>query len=188
MRETVRPTAILAAGALASALMLAACSNGGADADGDGRITAQEARAEMESGPEVKMRPGEWENSIQFTELDLQGMPEEMQGMVKGMLGQKITDTTCRTDEESAQLDEEFFKNTQNGECTTQEFDRSGNSLKVRMTCTPPTGGEAKVAVDGTFGEEEFRMTMTSDADGGELGAISMKGEITGRRIGDCEA
>lgn len=172
--------------ATASLALLAACSEGGADTDGDGTITQDEVAAEKASGDTINMRAGQWEHTVQFTELDMPGVPENMQGMVKQQMGSGITTTSCMTEEEANRPDADFFGGEGNDDCTYEEFDRSGNKLTLRMTCDAGDGGTAKVAMDGEFNAESFTLTMDNRISGTQAGDINMKGTVSGKRIGDC--
>ena len=179
MRIIIAATACLA--------LLGGCSDGGADADGDGTITEQEVAAEAASSGEIKMRAGEWENTIEFTEFDIPGVPEGMKDMIAGQMGKSITAKSCLTQEEADKPDAGFFNGEKNDDCTYDEFDRSGGKLKLRMTCdTDESGGSAKIAMDGKFGRDSFTMTMSNVVSGSENGDVTMKGTISGKRIGDC--
>ena len=181
--KTAMTMGLLASGAL----LLAGCGDsGGADANADGEITGEEMAAEAASGDAVKIRAGEWENTIEFTEFDIPGVPANMQDMIAGQMGKSITTTSCITQDEADKPDAEFFGGEKNENCDYEEFDRTGNKLKLRMTCTTDDGGTAKVAMDGDFGGDSFTMTMANTISGSQAGDVTMKGKITGRRIGDC--
>ncbi|GAB5350086.1 DUF3617 domain-containing protein [Alteriqipengyuania sp. 357] len=178
MRTIIAASACLA--------LLSACSDGGADSNGDGEITGEETAAEAASGGEMKMRAGQWENTIEFTELDMPGVPASVKEMIAGQMGQSITTTSCITQEEADQPDAGFFGGDKKDNCTYDEFDRSGDSLTLRMTCAGDNGGTAKIAMDGAFDEDNFTLTMDSTITGTETGEVTMKGKVTGTRIGDC--
>jgi len=178
MRIIIAATACLA--------LLAACSDGGADADGDGEITGDEVAAEAASGGEVKLRAGKWENTIEFTEFDVPGMPAGMKDMLAEQMGSAITSTSCITQEEADKPNAGFFGGEKNDNCTYEEFDRTGSKMTLRMTCATDNGGTAKVAMDGEFAEESFSLTMDNTVTGTQAGEVTMKGTVTGKRIGDC--
>ncbi|MBB3033905.1 DUF3617 domain-containing protein [Alteriqipengyuania lutimaris] len=169
-----------------AAFALAACSDGGADADKDGTITGEEMAAEASSGESIRMRAGEWENTIEVTEFDIPGVPENMKDMIAGQMGQSITSTSCITAEEADQPDASFFGGERNDDCKYEEFDRTANKLTLRMTCATGDGGTAKVAMDGEFGEDSFTLSMDNTVSGTPGGDVTMKGTVSGRRIGDC--
>ena len=178
MRTIIAATACLT--------LLAACSDGGADADGDGTITNEEMAAEAASGGDIAMRPGQWEHTIEFTDFDMPGLPENMKGTMSQHMGQKVTTTSCMTQEEAERPNADFFGGQDNEDCTYEEFDVSGGNMTLRMTCKAGEGGTAKVAMDGEFGAESFTLTMDNQVSGTPAGDMSMKGTVTGRRIGDC--
>ncbi|WP_461496265.1 DUF3617 domain-containing protein [Pyruvatibacter sp.] len=171
-----------------AALVLAACSDGGTDAeaDADATTTGEDMAAEAPSGDGVRLRAGEWENTIEFTEFDIPGVPAAMKDMIAGQMGQSITTTSCITQEEADQPDADFFGGEKNENCSYEEYDRSGDSLTLRMTCATDGGGTATIAMDGEFGEESFTLTMDNTVSGTQAGDVSMKGTVTGRRLGDC--
>ena len=178
MRTILATTACLA--------LLAACSDGGADTNSDGEISNEEMAAEAASGDDVKMRAGQWEHTIEFTEFDMPGVPEGMRSMVAENMGGGITTKSCMTEEEVNRPDADFFGGEEQDNCTYDEFDRSGNKMTLRMTCDAGEGATAKVAMDGEFGEESFTLTMDNTVTGTQAGDMTMKGTVTGRRIGDC--
>lgn len=178
---------ILAASACLA--LLAACSDNGADADNDGTITKEEVVAEAASGGgDITMRAGQWEHTVEFTEIDLPGVPDNMKDMVRQNMGGKVTSTSCMTQEEAEKPDADFFGGEGQDDCTYEEFDRSGNKMKLRMTCDAGNGGTAKVAMDGEFGADRFTLKMDNTVSGGQMGDVKMKGTISGRRLGDCPA
>ena len=51
-----------------------------------------------------------------------------------------------------------------------------------------PSGMTLKSKMDGSFGAENYLMTMEQTMEGLPTGAITMTGTITGKRLGDCPA
>ena len=173
--------------ACAAAALVAGCSDSGsADADGDGTITQEEVAAEMAEGPAVAMRAGKWEQTVEFTELDLPGVPEGMQDMVKGQVGSGVTVNNCLTEEEANRPKPDFFGSENQQNCTYQEFDRSGNRMTLRMTCDAGQGGTATIAMQGQFAADSFELDIDNTVSGTPMGDMSMKGTVSGRRVGDC--
>jgi|TARA_R100000049_G_C1932144_1_gene76020 hypothetical protein len=184
MRTILAATACLA--------LLGACSDGAdtpgsADADRDGEISSEEMAAEAASAAdEITMRPGQWENTIEFTEFDIPGVPANIKGMMAKQMGSAMTTKSCLTQEEAQRPDAGFFGGEKNDNCTYDRFDHSGGNLALRMTCQTGDGGTAKIAMDGTFADESFTLTMDNRISGTQAGDVTMKGKVTGKRIGDC--
>jgi len=179
-----------AAIALSTGLLTACGSDTGtADADGDGVISPEEMRAEMADGSNVEMQPGQWEQTMTITEFDMPGMPDELKGMMDTQLGQTMTFKTCLTEEDAKKQDADFFAGEGMENCEFQEFDRSGNTMNLRMTCSTPDGGTAKVSMDGEFGAQAYTLTMDNEVSLGQsMGGqtMTMKGTMSASRIGDC--
>ncbi len=184
MRASRKIPALLA---LSASLALAACGDsGGADADGDGEITQAEVIAEMADGPAVRMRPGQWEQTFEFTEVDIPGMPAEAKEMMQRQMGSSFTTKACLTEADVEQPDPEFFGGQQNDDCTYDKFERSGDTMEMAMTCEAGNGGVTTIAMTGTFGEDEYSMEMDNKVSGTPMGDMTMKGKMTARRLGDC--
>jgi len=183
MRVNVIAPAVMA---LSTSLALAACGDsGGADADGDGKITQAEVIAEMADGSPVAMRPGEWEQTFEFTSAEIPGLPAEAQEMMKERMGSSFTSKACLTEKDVAKPDADFFSGQTDNNCTYDKFDRSGNAIEMQLTCDTG-GGIATMVMNGEFGEDEYTMAMDNTVSGTPMGDMTMKGTMTARRIGDC--
>lgn len=172
--------------AAAAPLALAACSGGdeGADGDGDGEITAEEAQAEARN---VRMAPGEWEVTTQLTEIDAPGMPEAAREMMREQMGRSTTYNHCITPEQAANPEGEMFGGDDGQNCSYSEFNMSGGTMLVEASCQPEDlEGEMTMRMEGTYTPNEYDMTMRMRTTGTPMGDMTMSGETTGRRIGEC--
>ncbi len=166
---------------------LAACSGGGgADADNDGEITTDEATAEMQQGPDIAMNPGKWEQSVRFTDIDIPGAPQAMKDMMRQNMSATVSSDTCLSQEEVAEPTADFFAGKGNGDCKYDEFDRTGGHMKMRMTCTDPQAGKSEVSMEGDFGAESYSFDIASTMHNSDVGTMSMKGTVSGKRVGEC--
>ncbi|MCA1749361.1 MAG: DUF3617 domain-containing protein [Parasphingopyxis sp.] len=172
--------------AAATPLALAACSGGeeSADADGDGEITGEEARAQARN---IRMEPGEWEVTTRLTEIDSPGMPEAAREMMREQMGRSTTYNHCITPEQAANPEGEMFGGEDEQNCTYSEFTMSGGNILVEATCQPEgMGGEMTMRMEGSYTPREYDMTMGMTTTGTPMGDMTMSGETTGRRIGEC--
>ena len=175
---------ILASAAL---LALAGCSKKNTDQDGDGKVSAAEVSSEMANGGAMEMKPGEWEVKIDFSAIEGAGIPEAAKAAIKEQIGKGVTSKSCLTKEEAAKPGAGLFGSPKDSNCTFAKFDRTGNKLSIDMTCKP-SGMTLKSKMDGSFGAENYLMTMEQTMEGLPTGAITMTGTITGKRLGDCPA
>ena len=60
--------------------------------------------------------------------------------------------------------------------------------MSVQMTCKPQGDMVIASKMDGSFEAETYSMTMEQKTSGTPMGAMTMKGKIEGKRIGDCPA
>jgi Protein of unknown function (DUF3617) len=172
----------------AAALAITACSDKGADADGDGKVSATEAKAEMADGGAMAMKPGEWETKISFNSVEGKGLPPQAAEMMKAKMAEGMTTKSCMTKEQAEKPGSDFFGAPPEANCTFEELDRSGNSMKVAMTCKPAGNMTITSKMDGSFGAESYAMNIEQSTDGPPMGSMKMKGKIEGKRIGDCPA
>ncbi len=171
-----------------AALAISACSDKGADADGDGTISDAEATAEMGKGGAMAMKPGQWEVKISFDKIEAPGVPANMQGKMKEQMGQGMTQQSCLT---QAQVDKpggDFFGAPAEANCTFDAISRADNAMKVSMTCKPGGNMTVKSKMDGKFAAETYTMTIEQATEGTPMGAVKMTGKIEGKRVGDCPA
>jgi len=184
MRANLIAPAIVA---LSATLSLSACGDSGsADTDGDGEITQAEVVAEMADGPSVQMRPGQWEQTFEFTSAEMPGLPEQAQQMMKDRMGSSFSTKTCLTEQDVEKPDADFFSGQSEDNCTYDKFDRSGNAIEMQLTCETGGGGVATMIMNGEFGEDEYSMVIDNTVSGTPMGDMVMKGKMTARRIGDC--
>ena len=173
--------------ALVLPIALAACSGSGdADADRDGEITSEEAAAEMQQGPSIAMQPGKWEQSVNFSEVDIPGAPQAMKEMMQQSMTATVTSDTCLTASDVAEPSADFFAGKGNGDCKYDEFDRDGSHMKMHMTCTDPQAGTSQVSMEGDFGADSYSFDIASTMNNSDIGTMSMKGKVTGKRVGEC--
>lgn len=169
--------------AAAGAILVAGCSGGEADVDGDGEITAKEvaAKAKAES---VKPQPGLYKATVTMTRLDIPGLPEGMEGHGAGAT---TTSENCLTAEDVDKGFEELVKQGQQGECSYERFNLDGGKLDAVMLCKTPEGS-ARMAMTGTTTptSSEYKATTKMNFEG--VGEGTMNFTVKQERIGDCPA
>jgi len=171
---------IIAASAAAVALSLAGCSDGNADADGNGKVSTkdvvQKAQAEM-----VKPQPGLYKTTVTMTGMDFPGMPAGHGS------GQTITTEDCLTQQEVEKGFEELVKQGQDGECSYERFNLAGGKIDAVMVCKAE-GGATRMEMSGTTTSTsaDLAATMAMDLEGSGKG--TMKFTAKHERIGDCPA
>jgi hypothetical protein len=171
---------------LAAAFVLAACgSSSSSDANGDGKISTQEAAsaaAKMDAP-----RPGKYKTTVNLLDFTMPGMPAAMLERLKGSMTSNMTTTFCQTGDNRKQAIKDMTDAMGRGNCTYNSLDISGNNFDVDMSCTSPQGGTGHYKVNGTVSSEGTDMTMeiTQDMPQGG-GQMHMKTHAVSTRIGDC--
>ena len=178
----------LLAGVAASMFAISACSDKGADADGDGKVSAAEAQKELSQGGAMAMKPGMWEVKISFDSIDAPGMPEAAKAQMTKAMGSGMSVKSCLTKEQAEKPGADFFGGDASANCTFEHLELSRNKMMVQMTCKPQDKMVIASKMDGSFQAESYSMTMEQKASGTPMGEMTMKGKIDGKRLGDCPA
>ncbi|MEM7780676.1 MAG: DUF3617 domain-containing protein [Pseudomonadota bacterium] len=184
----MRTKMMAASAAVALCAALVACDEEtSADADGDGEITLDEVRAEMESEA-GNMRPeaGKYTVNMTMVNADIPGAPPEMVEMMGTMMNNSFE--YCLTPEEAEQGWEESLKQGQDESCTIEKFELDSGDIDMAMTCTPQGGGEMRVAMTGNATPTRSEMTITTNGTLPQLGEANMEMSMVQERIGDCDA
>lgn len=168
--------------AVATALM-AGCSGGNADADGNGEVSMKEAAKKAEAEG-LKPEAGQYKAVITMTGMEIPGMPAEMAGHGAGMT---TTTEYCLTQEEVDKGFEEMMKRGQNGECAYESFNLADGKMDAVMVCKTPEG-EARMTMNGTVTPTSSDFTASMAMQVPEMGEGKMTFTAKHERIGDCPA
>ena len=114
----------------------------------------------------MSITPGQWEMTMQFTEFDMPGLPEEARGMMEQQMGQQRTITSCVTPEEAANPERGFFEN-ENDDCSYTDFSVGNGRILIAGTCSPGDGMEGTMRMEGTYTPTSYDMTMNMDMQAG---------------------
>ncbi|VWX59064.1 DUF3617 domain-containing protein [Sphingorhabdus sp. 109] len=165
--------------------LVGGCSDTGADHDGDGKITAEEVAKEMN---QVTLEPGEWENTVEIVDVEIEGLPEGVPaGIMDRMKGQTTTTKSCITKEEAENPGAQFFAAQEKTNCEVKKFDMSGGAVSSEMSCSNMGGtpGEMTMEMDGQYGPSSYDMTMNMVGGGGGM-KMNISARSNGKRIGSC--
>ncbi|MEL7445552.1 MAG: DUF3617 domain-containing protein [Pseudomonadota bacterium] len=169
-------------------LALAACGDsGGADTDGDGVISNDEARAEVESdGGQIKPEPGKYRATMTFVSADIPNAPPEMQSMIGSQMSH--SSEICITDEMAERGFEDAIKESQDDSCTIDKFNIDGNDVEMAMSCKDDGAGAMTMSMTGNVTPTRSEMTMISEGMMAEMGGGTVEMKLVQERIGECDA
>lgn len=172
-------------------MALAACSGGGADKDGDGKISKEEVAAEAEA---IKFSPGQWENKVEIVDVkfDESKLPPERKAMtgmiVKQMVGQVQTTKNCLTEEQAKKPGADFLAGAENDECSYKTFDLSGGKINADIACKgKKPGQQGDIKLTGNYTATSYDMEMGMVMSSGEMGTMTIKAKNSAKRIGECK-
>jgi hypothetical protein len=167
----------------------AGCGKGGADADGDGKISTREAAAEVSGA--VAPRPGQYESKMQLLEIEMPEVAGVDGEQMKKTLQSAMNSTTrhCVTAEDAQNAAKQMIQTPENDNCSYSKFDISGGNVEAVMACKNPDGSTSNMQLSGQMGREQSHMVMALDQavpglPGG--GKSHFKMQVDSRRIGEC--
>lgn len=167
-----------------AALVLAAC---GSDADSD--MTARDADpgsvGVAENGDDaVKPLPGQYRTRIELLPVDLPGAPPGAAEFMRRSMGSQ-THEYCLTPQEAEQSFAEMAKRSQDGNCTTQNYEADGNAFQAVLSCQSPAG-TMRMTMNGTGTPTSSQIAMAMEGQFGDMGPASLRMTMNNERIGDC--
>lgn len=180
----MRSTALL----LAPLLFVAACTDRGADRDGDGEISSNEAEAEAGN---VRMQPGEWEITARLTEFETEGVPPEAREMMVQQQDEPQVSSSCVTPEQAANPQGNMFSGEEDENCAYSEFTMSGGRMLIDGSCqSEGMPGSMTLHMEGSYTPTSYALDSTIVIEGGEGaegGPLRISGRVEGRRTGPCD-
>ena len=141
----------------------------------------------------VSLQPGKWETSVTILSLEGPGLPPGMATAMKSrMAGQKVE--TCLTPEQAAKPPQDMLGAAKN--CTYEKFEMSGGKMSGSLVCKNAPGmpgGDMRATMSGNFASTSYDVTSESTMSmpampGRAGGAVTTKTQVTGKRLGDCDA
>ncbi len=165
---------------LAAAFALSACG-GGADSDGDGKITTEEAAAEAADAGFTGPRPGQYKVKTEILELNVPGMPAGMSVDTMNKMAGGMDVTYCITEQDAAKAAREMAAQSSQGECEFQKYEITGGRIDTEMSCRGADGKATTIKTNGTIDADGMDITAEIAAPG-----MSQKMHVVHERVGDC--
>ena len=141
-------------------------------------------------GADEYLRPGKWLAKATLEELSAPGMPAGIAENMKVSMASKPGTEKCMTKRDVKKPDADFFGGN-NDNCRYDHFKMGDGKIDAKMRCTAG-GGTQLMTMAGTYGPDQYQMRMTTQIDPGKaaaaIGAMTMKLQVEGKRIGDCDA
>jgi hypothetical protein len=141
----------------------------------------------------VSLQPGMWETTIQFTSIDVPGVPPAQLAATRAMMSQPQTRSACMTPAEAANPAQRMMNPESGGNaCQLSDSTFADGTIRVHGTCQGPGRPTSQMSMVGTFTATTMQATITSEvhAATGAAGpqAGRMAGTLSARRTGDCPA
>lgn len=172
---------------VAALAAVAGCSNE-PEVDARNASVAEVAEEVREAGgADSFVRPGKWQSEVQFLEFSMPGAPPEAQAMMRRMNERNRTFDSCLTPEQAKRPKEDFFAGAGKN-CRYERFTMGDGKIDAVMRCSEQ-GATQTMAMQGTYGPDDYAMQMTMQAAGlpGAGEGMTMKMRIDAKRVGECD-
>jgi len=141
----------------------------------------------------VSLQPGMWETTVQFTSIDLPGVPPAQLAATRAMMSQPQVHSECMTPEDAANPAQRMMNpGTGGNACQFGDSTFAGGTIRVHGTCQAPGRPSSQMSMEGSFTATTMQATISSEvhAPAGAAGPQSgrMTGTLSARRTGDCPA
>ncbi|MEO8175479.1 MAG: DUF3617 domain-containing protein [Sphingomicrobium sp.] len=184
----MKRAALLLTGALSGLFALTACHS---EPDVQARSASVEEVANKVAkagGTDSFVRPGKWQSQVQIEAFELPGAPPEAASAMRSMQHRAQVYESCLTPEQAKRPKEDFFAGA-NKNCRYEHFNMGGGKIDAVMRCADK-GMAQTMAMQGTYGPDNYQMAMSMKAQGGPTPSdgMTMKMRIEAKRVGECDA
>ena len=141
-------------------------------------------------GDSVSLQPGQWETSIQFSSIEMPGVPEAQLAQMRQMMNRPQTSSQCITPQQAANPTGNMM--TQGGgTCQFSENVFTGGNINVRGSCQQPGQGNVQMSMQGNYTATSMQAQISTEMQAppgmpGGAQTIRMGGTLNSRRTGDC--
>lgn len=168
-------------------LVLSSCSDDSADSNGDGTVSRQERGAEMASDSFIVMKPGRWETTFTFTNIDVPTLGQKQKQQIMSEMAKGASSVSCLSEKEAKKPGADFFGGQGAEDCKYRTFDMSGQNARLSLTCGMEGMGSVDIELTGAMDESKFDFDSNVAMRLPIIGKVKMQGTATGRYAGVCK-
>lgn len=141
--------------------------------------------AEKVAQIDAQPKPGRWEAKLKVSNIEMTGVPPQIQELMKKEMGKEQTWRHCLTPEQAGANNGEFFKPKDNQGCKYNNFKMGGGKIEADMTCGSD-GTSQNMTMAGTYGSDAY--DIESSTEGSMNGnKLTMTSSVSARRVGECD-
>jgi len=156
-------------------LILAACSDGGADA-------AAEAQAKADAAKKLELAAGLWQTSAEVTRLTSQ---DEGKPAIDTPVGTKIEASGCVAAGEGKKPNPILLAGHEDYDCEYSNFYMSSGTLNAQLNCKRKgLNGEVRMTVDGTYTADGIEAEQSISTFLAGRGDVNIMTKLTARHAG----
>jgi hypothetical protein len=175
--------------AAAIVLPLAACGSSQPTVKATNASVAEvQAKVSAATGDTVLVKPGRWEGSMTMHDMQVNGLPPDVQRQITARMTAPHPFLSCVTPED-VKNNHGFFTGAKDNRCTYEHFTLRGGKIDAVMVCKD-AAGTMKGAMSGTYTPDSYHFDMRSTVEApgtpGPGSAQKMTITIDAKRTGVC--
>lgn len=145
-------------------------------------VVASQAGAQ---GPSEMLQAGQWQSTTSIADVTIPNLPPQMAGLVKSQFRKPQTVTYCIKPEDLKRPGAQAMGGKNAKDCEYEEWSYSGGKMHAVVVCKA-NGGTLRMVTDGTGSSTAYSARFNTTISGSQMGAMTMKGTVSGKRIGEC--
>lgn len=132
------------------------------------------------------MQAGKWRTTTQFSSIDIPGIPAQVRGMVTKQMGKPQSYEYCLKPEDIGRPGPDALGGKNAKDCHYEDWDYANGRMRAVLVCTIKGQGRLRQVMSGTGSPTNYSANVDTTITGGKMGAMRMKGTVTGQRLGGC--
>lgn len=132
------------------------------------------------------MQAGKWRSTVQFTEVEIPGLPPQMAQMMRSQMGQPYSTEYCVSSEDLRRPKAEALGGRGAEDCSYEDWSYANGRMRMALVCEVEGQGRMRTVIEGSGAPTEYQGTVNSMMTGGQMSTMRMSGKVSGQRIGDC--
>lgn len=139
----------------------------------------------------TSLKAGKWQVSARVFDVKTSGMPPEVAKAFEQMQARGQTAELCLSEEDAKKPNARMLGGDAPQDCRFETFEMGGGVMKSVMNCARPgQGGKARIATDGSYSPETYKVktVMSAEAAPGSGQSMTISSEVEGKWVGKCDA
>ncbi|NYH95035.1 DUF3617 domain-containing protein [Novosphingobium marinum] len=132
------------------------------------------------------MQPGKWQSTTTFSKIDMPGMPPQVAGMMKKMMGRQQSVSYCVKPEDIGRPGPDAMGGKNAKDCKYEDWSYNGGRMRATIVCKVKGQGTMRMKMAGSGSPTAYNADVDTTITGSKMGPMHMVGKVSAKRIGSC--